>query len=100
MLSQSVNLNLQSSRQIKQPQVNYILHWVLQPTSVRGARVVKQVAKSSGFQLDITTKRSQNTGWWLLDHSLLDVATNTGLYFLNKRQIFAGCWQKFAGCGH
>ena len=44
------------------------------------------VAKSSGFQLGITTRWSQKTDWWSLDHSLLDIATNTGRYLLHTRQ--------------
>ena len=56
------------------------------PSEGSGSLNPKEVAKSSGFQLDITTRRSQNTGWWLLDHSLLDIATNTGCYLLHKRQ--------------
>ena len=56
------------------------------PSEGSGSLNPKEVAKSSGFQLDITTRRSQNTGWWSLDHSLLDIATNTGRYLLHKRQ--------------
>ena len=46
----------------------------------------KEVAKSSVFQLDITTRRSQNTSLVVADHILLDITTNTGCYLLNKRQ--------------
>ena len=58
------------------------------PSEGSGSLKPKEVAKSSGFQPDIATRWSQNTGFYSLDHSLLDLATNTGGYLLHKRQKF------------